>query len=104
MSQIPNKRKVDTEGRGFRKIWPSKYLFTEVWGKPVCLVCGEQVAVSWEYNVSRHYEMKHYKKYRHFTETERAPISKDLPAKLKNSKPILPSYTQPGMQQSRPAL
>ena len=36
-----------------------------------------------EYNVSRHYETKHAKKYRHLTETEKARISKDLLAKLR---------------------
>lgn len=75
------KRKVDAEGLGFKKIWTTKYLFTEVGGTPVCLVCGEQVGLFKEYNVSRHYETKHAEKYRHLTETERVRISKDLLAK-----------------------
>lgn len=33
------KRKVDTENRGFQTRWESEYLFTEVAGKPVCLLC-----------------------------------------------------------------
>lgn len=68
------KRKVDAEGRGFKKIWTTKYSFTEVGGKPVCLVCGEQVSLFKEYNVSWHYETKHAEKYKHLTETERVQI------------------------------
>ena len=82
-SQMPKKRKVDAEDRGFKKIWTSKYLFTEVGGKLVSLVCGEHVAVFKECNESRQYETKHVEKYRHLTETERARISKDLQAKLR---------------------
>lgn len=76
------KRKVDAEGRGFKKIWTTKYLFTEVGSKPVCLGCGEQVAVFKEYNVSRHYETKHAEKYRHLTDAERVRISEHLLAEL----------------------
>lgn len=36
---------MGAEGRGFKKLWTTKYLFTEVGGKPLRLVCGEQVAV-----------------------------------------------------------
>ena len=53
------KRKVDTENRGFQTRWESEYMFTEVAGKPVCLLCGESVAVLKEYNLRRHYETKH---------------------------------------------
>lgn len=74
------KRKVDAEGHGFKKIWTTKYLFTEIGGKPICLVCGEQ-AVFKEYNMSRQYETKHAEKYRHLT--ERAWISKVLLTKLR---------------------
>lgn len=31
-------------------------MFTEVKGKPVCLVCGDSVSVMKEYNLRRHYE------------------------------------------------
>uniref|UniRef100_A0A8K9WVF7 SPIN-DOC-like zinc-finger domain-containing protein n=1 Tax=Oncorhynchus mykiss TaxID=8022 RepID=A0A8K9WVF7_ONCMY len=53
------KRKVDTENRGFQTRWESEYMFTKVAGKPVCLLCGESVAVLKEYNLRRHYETKH---------------------------------------------
>ncbi|KAK2812118.1 hypothetical protein Q5P01_000071 [Channa striata] len=48
------KRKVDAEKRGFQARWEAEYLFTEVKGKPVCLLCGEILAVMKEYNVRRH--------------------------------------------------
>ena len=65
MSAYTGKRKVDTEGRGFLKIWTSKYLFIEARGKPTCLVCGEQVAVFKDYNLNQHYKTKHAAKYQH---------------------------------------
>ena len=73
---------MDAEDRGFKKIWTTKCLFSEVGSKLVCLVCGKQVAEFKDYNVSRHYETKHAEKYRHLTETESA-VSKDLLAKLR---------------------
>ena len=57
MSAYTKKRKVDTEGRGFLKIWASKYLFTEAGSKPTCLVCWENFAVFKDYNLNRHFEM-----------------------------------------------
>lgn len=76
------KRKVDAECRVFNKNWTAKYLFTEVRGKAVCLVCGEQIAVFKEYNVSRHYEAKHAEKSKNLTDAERARTSEILLAKL----------------------
>ena len=40
-------------------------MFTDAKGKPVCLVCGADVAVMKEYNLRRHYETKHQDKYKH---------------------------------------
>ena len=34
------KRKVDFENRGFQERSEADYMFTDVKGKPVCLVCG----------------------------------------------------------------
>ena len=82
MSTNTKKRKVDTEGRGFLKVWTSKYLFVEARGKPTCLVCGEQVAVFKDYNLNRHYETKHAAKYQHMSDEERARAADVLVAKL----------------------
>ncbi|XP_065098135.1 general transcription factor II-I repeat domain-containing protein 2-like [Paramisgurnus dabryanus] len=56
------KRKVDFENRGFQNRWETEYMFVEIEGKPVCLVCGGNVAVIKEYNLRRHYETKHQDK------------------------------------------
>ena len=82
MSAPAKKRKVDAEGRSFKQIWTTTLFFTEVKGKPVCLVCGEHVAVFKEYNLRRHYETKHADKYKHLTDGERARTSEELLAKL----------------------
>lgn len=76
------KRKVDAECRAFNKTWTARYLFTEVRGKAVCLVCGDQIAVFKDYNLSRHYETKHAENYKNLTDAEMARISEDLVAKL----------------------
>lgn len=60
---LSKKRKVDTECRIFQEKWTSFYMFTEVNGKPVCLVCMRQVSVLKEYNIRRHYETQHGEKY-----------------------------------------
>ena len=44
--------------------WTAKYLFSEAGGKAVCLVCGEQLAVFKDCNLSRHDETKHSEKYK----------------------------------------
>ncbi|KAL3974132.1 nostrin [Sarotherodon galilaeus] len=60
---LSKKRKVDTECRIFQEKWTSSYMFTEVNGKPVCLVCMQQVSVLKEYNIRCHYETQHGEKY-----------------------------------------
>ena len=83
MSAHGSKRKIDTECRVFNKTW-TKYLFTEVKGKAVCLVCGVQVAVFKDYNLNRHYVTKHEEKYKNVSEQEHAKESDALLAKLQN--------------------
>lgn len=48
------KMKVDTQCRAFQEKYPTIYLFTEINGKPVCLVCIQQVSVLKEYYIWRH--------------------------------------------------
>ena len=55
------KRKMDN--RSFQDRWEADYLFTNMKGRAVCLVCGANVAVTKEYNTRRHNETKHYEKY-----------------------------------------
>lgn len=65
---LSKKRKVDTECRVFQEKWSLSYLFTEVNGKPVCLVCSQHVSVLKEYNLRRHNETLHAEKYNHSRE------------------------------------
>uniref|UniRef100_A0A669BDA4 SPIN-DOC-like zinc-finger domain-containing protein n=1 Tax=Oreochromis niloticus TaxID=8128 RepID=A0A669BDA4_ORENI len=82
MAARAKKRKIDNECRVFKRTWTAKYLFTEIKGKAVCLVCGTQVAVLKDYNLNRHYTTKHEDKYKNLSEKERARVSDALLAKL----------------------
>lgn len=55
------KRKVDAECRSFQEKWTHDYFFVEVKGKPVCLVCGDALAVMKKANLERHCSTKHAK-------------------------------------------
>lgn len=63
------KRKA--ENRSFLDRWEAEYLFIYVKDRPVCLVCGVNVAVTKEYNIRRHYETKHHDKYKNLNMTQR---------------------------------
>ena len=52
------------ENRSFQDRWEADYLFVNVKDRPVCLVCGANMAVRKEYNIRRHYEAKHQDKYK----------------------------------------
>ena len=82
------KRKIDAECRVFKKMWTAKYLFTEIRGKAVCLVCGDQIAVFKEYNLNRHYKTKHSENYKNLSDAEMARMSEDLVAKLKKQQGV----------------
>lgn len=82
MSAHAKKRKIDAECRIFNKNWTAKYFFTEVGGKAVCLVCGEEIAMYKDYNLSRHYDKKHSEKYKNLSDAEWARTSEALLAKL----------------------
>lgn len=55
MSSEGKKRKKDSEYRSFNEEWKWKYCFTMYNGKPMCLLCNENVSVPKEYNISRHF-------------------------------------------------
>lgn len=52
-------QKEKAENRTFLDRWEAEYLFTYVKDTLVCHVCGATVAITKEYNIRRHYEMKH---------------------------------------------
>lgn len=74
------KRKA--ENRSFLDKWEAEYLFTYVKDKPVCLVCGVNVAVSKEYNIRRHYETKHHDKYKDLDMTQRSQKVEEMKRSL----------------------
>ena len=79
------KRKVDVENRGFQARWEAEYMFTEVNGKPVCLLCEESLAVMKEYNLRRHHETskKHTDKDKNMNTEQRLQKVEELKRGLK---------------------
>lgn len=61
-------------------------MFTEVKGKPVCLLCGESLAVMKEYNLRRHHEMsqKHKDKDKNMNTEQRLQKVEELKRGLKS--------------------
>ncbi|KAM4555660.1 general transcription factor II-I repeat domain-containing protein 2A-like [Odontesthes bonariensis] len=86
------KRKVYIEGRVFNKIWTAKYLFTDIQGKAVCLVCGTQVAVLKDYNLNRHFVTKHEEKYKNLSDEERAREADGLLANANRDATVKTSF------------
>lgn len=85
---LSKKRKVDIECRIFQEKWSSSYLFTEVNGEPVCLVCSQQVSVMKEYNLRRHYETLHADKYNNLQGQLRREKVNELLAGLKKQQSV----------------
>ena len=52
------------DNRSFQDRWEADCLFTNIKDRPVCLVCGANAAAMKEFNIRKHYETKHYKKYK----------------------------------------
>ncbi len=88
LSPKMTKRKVDSENRGFQARWEAEYMFTEVKGKPVCLLCGDSVSVMKEYNLRRHYETspKHTdkEKYKNMDTKQKLQKVEELKRSLKS--------------------
>ncbi len=55
------KRKIDAECRAFQEKCTNDNFLVEVKGKPVCLICGDALAVMKKANLERHYSSKHGK-------------------------------------------
>ncbi|KAL3860609.1 hypothetical protein ACJMK2_010707 [Sinanodonta woodiana] len=52
-------RTYDAEGRIFQEKWKLNNFFLEHRGAPVCLICNELVAIMNDYNLRRHYKIRH---------------------------------------------
>lgn len=66
----------------FNKEWTTKYFFTEVRSKAVCLICQETVAVFKEYNIGRHFSTKHANYANKQSPQERTATAQQLVASL----------------------
>lgn len=73
------KRKADN--RNFLDRWETEYLFTYVKDRPVCLICGVNVAITKEYNIRRH-ETKHHDKYKDLDMTQRSQKVEEMKRSL----------------------
>lgn len=80
---VPKKKKVDAECRIFNNNWTLSYLFTDLNGKPLCLVCGITIAVMKEFNLRRHYDSHHKEKFEKFEGQARNEEVKKLMLQLK---------------------
>ena len=76
------KRKVDSECRVFNTEWTTKYFFTEVRSKAVCLICQEAIAVLKEYNISCHFSTMHANYANNQSTQERTATAQRLAASL----------------------
>jgi len=61
------KRKIDTEGRLFKASWTVDFFVMGRFGKIMCLIWQETIAVAKEYNVKRHFSTKHGDRYNSLT-------------------------------------
>ncbi|KAI6648979.1 General transcription factor II-I repeat domain-containing protein 2 [Oopsacas minuta] len=62
------KRKIDNEKRGFDEDWTIKYFFEKgPKGLPICIICSYDCTVNKEYNLRRHYQTQHSKRYDELT-------------------------------------
>ena len=82
------KQKEDFENSGFQERREAEYMFTDVKGKPVCLVCGADVAVMKEYILRRHYETKHQTKYKHLDMKQKLQKEEKLKRRLVSNQTV----------------
>lgn len=57
-------------------------MFAYIKDRPVCLVCGANVAVTKEYNIRQHYKTKHKDKYRDLDMTQRCQRVEEMKRSL----------------------
>ena len=60
---ISKKRKISDGRRAFNDEWFEKYFVVQQNEKTVCLICQSIIACLKEYNIKRHYNSIHAKKY-----------------------------------------
>ena len=65
----------------FKDNWTEQFLFIQVGGKPMCLICSDYISVNKECNLKRHYQTKHVAKYEAYT----GQLRKDKIATLRSA-------------------
>lgn len=93
------KRKA--ENRSFLDRWEEEYLFIYVKDRPVCLVCGVNVAITKEYNIRRHYETKHHDKYKDLDMTQRRQKVEEMKRSLVSQQNMFKKATSEGCREKR---
>ncbi len=85
---LSKRRKANAECQVFQEKWTTSYLFMEVNGKPVCLVCSQRISVLKEYNLTRHYQANHAENYNNFQGQHRAEQILELLTGLKKQQAV----------------
>ncbi|XP_013908076.1 PREDICTED: general transcription factor II-I repeat domain-containing protein 2-like [Thamnophis sirtalis] len=70
--------RVDIENSCFQKRWEAEYLFVDIEGTAVCLVCRDIMAVFEEYNMRWHYETKHHDRYKNMSVQQKIKTVEEL--------------------------
>uniref|UniRef100_A0A4W3JBW2 HAT C-terminal dimerisation domain-containing protein n=1 Tax=Callorhinchus milii TaxID=7868 RepID=A0A4W3JBW2_CALMI len=94
--ETPHKRKAVLRCAKFQCQWETEYLFVENNEKPLCLVCLRVISLLREFNISRHYNSQHRKKYAGYTGDSRIALVKDLKSRFQKKRYIfskIPSLT-----------
>ncbi|KAI7790853.1 putative general transcription factor II-I repeat domain-containing protein 2-like [Triplophysa rosa] len=89
---VAKKRKVDSECRVFNEEWTTKYFFTSIGQKAVCLICHESIAVFKDYNLSRHFSSKHSNYAVNLSSAEKANKALKLATNLKAQQNTFTKY------------
>uniref|UniRef100_A0A3B4FC09 DUF4371 domain-containing protein n=1 Tax=Pundamilia nyererei TaxID=303518 RepID=A0A3B4FC09_9CICH len=66
----------------FQHRWEAEYMFTDIAGKPVCLISGANVAVIKEFNLRRHYETKRQDKLKNLNAEQKLQKVEELKKNL----------------------
>ena len=74
MESITKKRKIVKEKRKFNIQWMKKYFVSKLFGNMICLICNDKISVCKEYNIKRHYALKHESEYQTFNEKRKTKI------------------------------
>ena len=92
MESITKKRKIAEEKRKFNIQLTEKYFVPELFGNIICLICNDMISVCKEYNIKRHYAMKHEPEYQMFNEERRKTKIEELTKAIRSQQANLQKY------------